>query len=162
MQAVSGVFAGSGSSAIMWLIILVILVVVELATMGLTTIWFAGGSLVAFLAAVLHAGLPVQVVLFFGVSFVLLFFTRPIALKHFNVDRIKTNAESLIGENAIVLEEINNIQGCGRVQVKGQEWAARSTEDSKTVAAGQLVKIQRIEGVKLIVEEATEGETSVR
>lgn len=92
----------------------------------------------------------------------LLFFTRPIALKHFNVDRIKTNAESLIGENAIVLEEINNIQGCGRVQVKGQEWAARSTEDSKTVAAGQLVKIQRIEGVKLIVEEATEGETSVR
>ena len=160
MQAVSGVFAGSGSAAIMWLIILVILVVVELATMGL--IWFAGGSLVAFLAAVLHAGLPVQVVLFFGVSFVLLFFTRPIALKHFNVDRIKTNAESLIGENAIVLEEINNIQGCGRVQVKGQEWAARSTEDSKTVAAGQLVKIQRIEGVKLIVEETTEGETSVR
>ena len=153
---------GFDMQAIVWLVLLVVLLAIEAVTLGLTTIWFAGGSLVAFLAAVLHAGLPVQVVLFFGVSFVLLFFTRPIALKHFNVDRIKTNAESLIGENAIVLEEINNIQGCGRVQVKGQEWAARSTEDSKTVAAGQLVKIQRIEGVKLIVEETTEGETSVR
>ena len=74
MQAVSGIFAGSGSAAIMWLIILVILVVVELATMGLTTIWFAGGSLVALLAAVLHAGLPVQVVLFFWSIFCVIVF----------------------------------------------------------------------------------------
>lgn len=153
MHAVSGVLTGPGGAAITWLIILVILVVIELATMGLTTIWFAGGSLVAFIAAVLHAGLPLQIILFFAVSFVLLFFTRPIALKYFNVDRIKTNAESLVGETGVVLEEINNVQSSGRIQVKGQEWTARSTDDDTIVAAGHLVKIQRIEGVKLIVEE---------
>ena len=153
MHAVSGILAGSGGAAITWLIILVILVVIELATMGLTTIWFAGGSLIAFIAAVLHAGLPLQIILFFAVSFVLLFFTRPVALKHFNVDRIKTNAESLVGETGVVLEEINNIQSSGRIQVKGQEWTARNAEDKNTVAVGRLVKIRRIEGVKLIVEE---------
>lgn len=156
MQAVSGILTGSGGAAITWLIILVILVIVELATMGLTTIWFAGGSLVAFIAALLHAGLPVQIILFFAVSFVLLFFTRPIALKYFNVDRIKTNAESLVGETGIVLEEIDNIQSSGQVQVRGQEWTARSVEDNVKIPNGKLVKIQRIEGVKLIVEEISQ------
>lgn len=153
MHAVSGVLTGSGGAAVTWLIILVILIVIELTTMGLTTIWFAGGSLIAFIAAVLHAGLPLQIILFFAVSFVLLFFTRPIALKYFNVDRIKTNAESLVGETGIVLEEINNIQSSGRIQVKGQEWTARSVNEEAIVAVGHLVRIQRIEGVKLIVEE---------
>lgn len=77
---------------------LIIMVVVEIATMGLTTIWFAGGALAAFIACAAGAVLPVQIILFFGVSCVLLAFTRPIVKKRFNQDRVRTNAELLIGE----------------------------------------------------------------
>ena len=94
--------------ALGWLAILIIMVVVEIATMGLTTIWFAGGALAAFIACAAGAVLPVQIILFFGVSCVLLAFTRPIVKKRFNQDRVRTNAELLIGEKGIVLETIDN------------------------------------------------------
>lgn len=139
--------------AIVWLIILVVMVVVEIATMGLTTIWFAGGALAAFIAAALDAGVPIQIILFFVVSFILLFSTRPIAKKHFNGERIRTNAESLIGETGIVLEDIDNINGKGQVQVHGQEWTARAVTDDRKIAKDRLVTITAIRGVKLIVEE---------
>lgn len=145
---------------ITWLIILVIMVIAEIATMGLATIWFAGGALVAFIAALVHAPLSVQVVLFFVVSFVLLIFTRPIAKKHFNTKLEKTNAESLIGQKAVVLEPINNLEAAGRVQVKGQEWTARSTNNDRQIPKDEIVNIVAIEGVKLIVEEIIEQENA--
>ncbi|MCU6761908.1 NfeD-like C-terminal%2C partner-binding [uncultured Roseburia sp.] len=140
--------------AIGWLIILVILVVAEIATLGLTTIWFAGGALAAFIACVAGAGMPVQIILFFVVSCVLLFFTRPIAKKHFNQDRIKTNAESLIGEQAVVLEEIDNLNAAGQVRIQGQEWTARASDGSVKIPKDTVVTVLAIEGVKLIVKEA--------
>ena len=94
---------------ILWLVILVALVVIELVTMGLTTIWFAGGALAAALVSILGTTLVLQVIVFLVVSIVLLYFTRPIAVKYFNKDRIRTNTESLIGKQAIVISEINNI-----------------------------------------------------
>lgn len=136
-----------------WLIVFIACIVIEIITMGLTTIWFAGGALIAAVGAALNAPLWLQVVLFFLVSLVLLYFTRPIAVKYFNKDRIRTNAESLVGRQAIVISEIDNLQGIGQVTVGGQEWSARTTVEGITLPVGSVVIIRAISGVKLMVEE---------
>ena len=138
---------------IFWLVALVLFILIEIATMGLTTIWFAGGALVAVIASALGLPLVVQIVLFFAVSFVLLYFTRPMAVKYFNKDRVKTNAESLVGRQAIVISEIDNLQGIGQVTVNGQEWSARNVRGDERLSVGSVVFIRAISGVKLIVEE---------
>lgn len=139
-----------------WLVVLVVLVIIELLTMGLTTVWFAGGALVATIAALLHAPLSLQIILFLVVSVVLLFSTRPLAVKYFNKDRIRTNAESLVGRQAIVISEIDNLQGIGQVNVGGMEWSARTRVDGVRLPVGTVVTILAINGVKLIVEERKE------
>jgi len=139
-----------------WLILFVILIVIEIVTLGLTTIWFAGGALVAFVASVLGAPLWVQIVLFFLVSVLLLFVTRPLALKYLNTNRTKTNVESLIGKTGVVTTDINNLQGEGSVTINGQEWTARTAKDEETIKKDQLVEIRAISGVKLIVEQKRE------
>lgn len=136
---------------IVWLAILIIMVVIEFITLGLTTIWFAGGALVAFIASLLGAGVPLQVTLFVVVSLALLAGTRPFALKYFNGGRYRTNAESLIGKVAVVLKDIDNLRAEGMVQVDGQEWTARSLNDVR-IAKGTEVEIEKISGVKLIVK----------
>ena len=138
---------------IFWLVALVLFILIEIATMGLTTIWFAGGALVAVIASALGLPLVVQIVLFFAVSFVLLYFTRPMAVKYFNKDRVKTNAESLVGRQAIVISEIDNLQGIGQVTVGGMEWSARTAEAGVRLDVGSVVNIIAINGVKLLVEE---------
>lgn len=137
---------------IVWLAILIILVVVEIFTLGLTTIWFAGGALVAILVAALGGPVWLQILVAVIVSAVLLFFTRPIAMKYFNRDREKTNAESLVGRQAIVISEINNLQGIGQITVNGMEWTARSIVDGQVIEPGEVVIIRGINGVKLLVE----------
>ena len=141
------------SYTIFWLVALVLFILIEIATMGLTTIWFAGGALLAVIASALGLPLVVQIVLFFAVSFVLLYFTRPMAVKYFNKDRVKTNAESLVGRQAIVISEIDNLQGIGQVTVGGMEWSARTAEAGVRLDVGSVVNIIAINGVKLIVEE---------
>ena len=138
---------------IFWLVLFVVLLVVEIATMGLTTIWFAGGALIAFIAAYIHLGIGLQIVLFLAVSILLLVLTRPIAVKYFNQEREKTNVDSLIGQSAIVKEEINTIKATGRVEVNGMEWSAK-TEHTEIIEVNTVVSIKGIQGVKLIVEKA--------
>ena len=135
----------------MWIVILVVLVLVELLTMGLTTIWFAGGSLGACILALVGAPLWAQIIAALVVSIILLLTTRPIAVKYFNKDRVRTNAESLIGHIAIVMSEIDNLQNIGLVNVGGQEWSAKSSDDEVKIPAGTVVEILSISGVKLIV-----------
>lgn len=142
---------------VMWLGILVILVVIELFTMGLTTIWFAGGALVAALVSIPRTPLIVQILFFLIVSILLLYFTRPIAVKYFNRDRTRTNVESLIGRQAIVISEINNVEGIGQVNTGGMEWSARSSYHNIVIPVGAVVTVLGIDGVKLIVEERKEG-----
>ena len=137
---------------IFWLVVLAICAVVELVTMGLTSVWFAGGALAAALIALVCPYFWVQVVLFIVVSLVLLIFTKPIAVKFFNKGRVKTNAESLIGQRAIVVSEIDNLKGIGEVTVSGLDWSARTEEDGLVIPEKAVVMIKRIEGVKLIVE----------
>jgi membrane protein implicated in regulation of membrane protease activity len=137
---------------VFWLVLLIVTIVAEVLTLGLTSIWFAGGALAAILAAILHAPIWLQIILFFLVSFLLLFFTRPVAVKYFNKDRVKTNVESMIGRQAVVTGEIDNLQGIGQVTIGGQEWTARSTDNSVRIPVGNIVDVVDVSGVKLIVK----------
>ena len=137
--------------AIVWLAVAIVLLVVEIITLGLTTIWFAGGALVACVAAALQADFLVQMILFLVVSVVMLFFTRPVAMRYMNKNRTKTNSESLVGKEAVVLQEINNLKAAGQVQVNGIEWTARADDMEDVIEKGAIVCIKKIEGVKLIV-----------
>ena len=80
-------------AAIYWLIAFVVLVGIEIMTTALTTIWFAGGAVIAFVAALLGAAVAVQLLVFVVISFLLLFLTRPLAIKYVNTSTVKTNAE---------------------------------------------------------------------
>lgn len=138
--------------AVFWLVLLVILVGIEIVSMGLTTIWFAGGALLATIAAALGAPLYIQIALFLVASSALLYFTRPIAVKYFNKDRARTNVESMIGKQAIVISEIDNVHGTGQVTVGGLEWSARSISDTVRIPVGAVVQVCAVQGVKLMVE----------
>ncbi len=142
---------------IVWLILLVLLVVAEIVTMGLTTIWFAGGAFVAVIAAIFGVPVYLQITLFLVVSVVLLYFTRPIAVRFFNKDRARTNVEGLPGSIAIVTGEIDNLFAKGQVTINGMEWSARSTDDAVKIPEGTVVTVQEVQGVKLIVKERKEG-----
>ena len=139
------------TTSICWLAVFVLLIVIELATMGLTTIWFAGGAVAGFIASMLGANVVIQAVVFFVVSIVLLIFTRPFAVRYINSNKTKTNIDGLIGQEALVLEEINNIRETGCARLEGKEWTARSVDDS-VIPADTVVIVERIEGVKLIVK----------
>lgn len=139
-----------------WLAAMILLVVFELATMGLTTIWFALGALAALAVAVVGGPVWLQTVVFFAVSILALVCYRNLVKDHFNQNRVKTNADSLIGQKGIVTEEISNLHATGQVTVAGQEWTARSADDGITLGKGEIVTIRSISGVKLIVERSAE------
>lgn len=145
--------------AIMWMALVIIFLVVELVTVGLTTIWLAGGALVAFILAAVGAGFWLQLIAFFVVSFVLIYFTRPFAVKYLNPRRTRTNSEELIGEIVKVTGRIDNRAAEGTALAKGLEWSARAVSDDMTIEKDTLVKVVRIEGVKLIVEPVSDDQT---
>lgn len=145
------------SLSIIWLIVLVVCLAIEISTLGLTSIWFAGGALLALVISMIGGPLWLQVLVFLVTSIVLLIFTRPIAMKYFNKNRTKTNVDSKIGKQAIVTETIDNLKGEGRIVTDGMEWTARSL-DSAVIEEGAVVTIEKIEGVKAIVKIRKEGE----
>lgn len=137
--------------AIIWLAALVILLIAEALTLGLTTIWFAGGAAAALAAALLGTNVWVQIGLFLIVSLVLLIFTRPVAVRYMNKSALKTNVDSLTGEQGVVDEEIDNLKGTGKVRLNDVFWTARS-ENGEVIEKGTVVEILRVDGVKLIVK----------
>lgn len=140
-------------NAIYWLILFIVLLVIEIITLGLTTIWFAGGALTAFVLSMLEASPAVQWAVFCAVSLILLFATRPWAVRCFNNQKKeKTNVDSLIGRTAVVTSEIRNLEGKGEVFVNGLTWTARAGEDSLVIKEDTHVTITAVQGVKLIVE----------
>lgn len=134
-----------------WLVLFIIFVLFEIITLGLTTIWFAGGSLAALIASLLGANLIVQIIIFLIVSLLLLFVTRPYAKRYINNNTTKTNVDGLTGKTAKVIEDINNINATGTVMVNGLEWTARSVDDTE-IFKDSLVTVESVEGVKLIVK----------
>ncbi len=138
------------TNSIAWLTILAVLIFIEIITLGLTTIWFAGGALVAFIVSLFFDNLLVEIILFLVISLLLLYFTRPYVLKYFNPKRVKTNYEGVVGKEALVTITIDNIKAEGQVIVDGQEWTARSS-DGDVIEKGTRVTVRDISGVKLIV-----------
>lgn len=134
-----------------WLGIAVILFIIEAATMGLTTIWFALGALISMVLAFLNLPLAWQILLFLIVSSILLLFTRPVAINKLKIGKTKTNAESLVGQPAWVVQEITPEQK-GQAKVAGQTWTAAAA-DGGSIAVDEKVIIERIEGVTLYLKE---------
>lgn len=143
-------------TSVYWLIAFVVFVGIEVATMALTTIWFAGGAFIAFLLSLFGVKVEIQLAVFVVASFLLLFLTRPFASKYINRNTIKTNVDSLVGKKARVTAEINNDRDTGAAVVNGQEWTARAQKESQTFPVGEMVEIKDIKGVKLIVSTAQE------
>ncbi len=136
---------------LIWLALVIVLIVIEIFTVGLTTIWFAGGALAAIVINLLGLGMVWQIIVFLVVSGVLLFFTRPWALKYINSNRVKTNYEGVIGKVIRITEIVDNMNQTGKAVVNGQEWSVRSEQDKVILGEGTLAKVVKIEGVKLIV-----------
>ena len=136
--------------AIFWLAAMVIFIAAEAMTVSLVSIWFAAGALGAILVALLGGGLVLQVTVFLALAVALLLSLRSIVRKHFTPHVTRTNIDSVIGATGIVVTPVNNIAALGQVQIGGVEWSARSTSGSH-IPAGALVKVDRIEGVKVFV-----------
>ena len=141
--------------AIFWLAAMVIFMAAEAMTVTLVSIWFAVGALGAILIALLGGGLTLQVTVFLALAIVLLIFLRGAVRKHFTPRITRTNVDSVIGATGIVVTPVNNIAALGQVQINGVEWSARSTDGSH-IGAGTLVKVDKIEGVKVFVSLAQE------
>ncbi len=141
---------------IAWLALLIILLIIEIITVGLTSIWAAGGALAALILNILGIPLAGQIIVFFVVTFVLLYFTRPFAVKYINTQRVKTNYEGIIGKTIRINETVDNISQTGTAVVNGQEWTVRAEKDGDILEPDTLAKVVNIAGVKLIVRKYEE------
>ena len=138
--------------AIVWLILLIGFVVLEAATVQLLCIWFAAGALASLVVNLLGGALWLQVVVFFTVSIVLLATLWPMARKHLKAKAVATNADALVGKLCKVTEAIDPVEG-GRVKVGDVTWSARC-ESAEVIPTGSMVRILKIQGAKVFVEEA--------
>lgn len=136
---------------IFWAAAIVVFVVIELATVGLASIWFALGALCALISTLLGAPVWLQVVWFVIISVAALVLTRPLVKKYINAKTHATNADRVIGSRAVVKERIDALAGTGAVLADGKMWSARSA-DGSVIEAGSIVTVLEIQGVKLIVE----------
>ncbi len=132
-----------------WLGLMLVLIAIEAATVSLTTIWLAAGSLVAFLLALFDVTLWIQITVFLAISALMLIFTRPVAVKYLKVGTHKTNTDALIGAKGIVVMDITEY-ATGQVKLKGQIWSAISKTGNPILKDTEVV-VEAIEGVKLIV-----------
>lgn len=139
-------------SPYVWLGFVIVFLIIELLTLGLTTIWFAGGSLVAFFMNLANISEIWQVVAAIVVSFLLMLTIRPFANRKLNGRTTKTNADRLEGMQALVKEDIDNIHATGCVTVEGLDWMARTEPGKPVILAGTMIRILRVEGAKVIVE----------
>ncbi len=135
---------------VLWGAAVAVFLAVELATVGLTSIWFALGSAAALVCALLGAALWLQIACFIAVSAAALALTRPLAKKFINSRTQPTNADRVVGAEALVRERIDNLEETGAVAVDGKVWTARSAGGG-VIEPGVIVTVERIDGVKLIV-----------
>ena len=138
--------------SIVWLALIVIFLIVEIATVGLTSIWLAGGRSWRSCVELLGLGIVWQIAAFLIVTFILLYFTRPWAQKYLNAKSVKTNYESLIGQKIKMTEQVDNLSQTGKAVVNGQEWTVRAEADGDILEPGDFGEVLRVEGVKLIVK----------
>ena len=136
---------------LVWAVAIAVFAIFEGLTAQLVSIWFVAGSVAALIAAVCGAPVWLQAVLFFGVSLVVLALVRPMIQKQLKKGSVqKVNADRCIGQEGIVLEEINNLLPTGQVKTDGKVWTARSSDNS-IIPKDSIVTVEKIDGVKLIV-----------
>ena len=143
---------GMMQMSVFWLIAMVVLLVIEAVVPGLISIWFALGALAALISALFHAPIWLQIVWFVAVSVIALVLTRPLVRKYVNGRITPTNADMVIGKDAVVTEAIDNLHARGAVLLDGKTWTARMDRETDKAEKGETVRVLRIEGVKLIVE----------
>lgn len=134
-----------------WLIASAIMFILEIFTISFLLFFPAIGAFLAFLCAIFGASMQVQVITFVISSILLIAFIRPIVTKFFKAKDVAMNSESVIGKNAVVIKEIDNLHGKGQVKVAGEIWSAVSSTD-ENIEEGATVVVLKIEGVKLIVK----------
>lgn len=144
------IFGMTVSLATIWFLAAGVLAVIEAITLGLTSIWFAGGAVGAAVAAMLGAPLIVQVIVFLVLSTILLAVTRPLVKKRLNAKTEKTNVDALIGQTGMVEEKITQYKP-GQVRADGKIWTAAC--ESGEIKKGTIVIIKSIKGVTIMVEE---------
>ncbi len=132
----------------LWLGIFVVALMVEFATADMVSVWFALAAIPSFILALLNVYIVIQVVLFAIVTILLLALTRPLAMKYFKTNEIKTNVDLYIGASGVCIQLIE-IDSIGRVKVRNQDWSAISNE---VIQVGENVRVLDVEGAKLIVE----------
>lgn len=137
---------------IVWLVVIALSVVIEVATFGLTTIWLTGGALVALVLSLFNVPWPVQIVVCLVVTLVLLFFTRPLAVKYMNKKQLRTNYEETIGQKVRITEKVDNMAGTGKAVYKGMDWTARAIETDAVFEVDEIAIVRDVQGVKLMLE----------
>ena len=150
------IFAEMSPFVFVWLVAVIIFLGVELSTVTLTSIWFAAGALAAMLIAMLNGHIIVQIIAFLIVAFGLLYATKPWSKKFIDTKKESTNADRAIGQEVRVMERVSNLDQTGKAIVHGMEWTVRTEDDNIIIERGELVRVLRIAGVKLIVERVEE------
>lgn len=150
------IFAEMNPVVFIWLAAVILFLCLEISTVTLTSIWFAAGALAAMLVAMFNGRFVVQIIAFLIVAFGLLYATKPWAKKFIDTKKERTNADRAIGQEVRVVERVSNLDQTGRALVNGMEWTVRTEDDNITIEQGELVRILRISGVKLIVERVEE------
>lgn len=140
-------------ASILWLVLLVVFLAAEAATVSMVSLWFAVSALVALLVALLGGPGWLQGTLFLVISAVLLALLRPIVRRYISPRITATNVDSVIGSTGLVTAAIDNVSAAGQVKLGAMEWTARSTS-GQSIPVGTLVKVDRIEGVKAFVSPA--------
>lgn len=136
---------------ILWLIAAVIFCAVEAATVRIVSLWFAGGALAAMAVSLFGGAVWLQLTAFLLVSAVLLLAFRPFVRKVIAPGITRTNANAMVGQEALLTEDVDNLKETGTLRLDGKEWSVRS-EHGEVLPAGTLVTVVRLEGVRLYVE----------
>lgn len=146
-------------TTVYWLTGAAVLLLIEIGTVSLTSIWFAGGAIAAAIASALGLSMILQVAVFIAVSIVLLVLTRPAAVKLLNSQIEKTNADALVGRKCRVAATIDPTVPSGTIIINDVEWSARPVDGESVILEGTEVTIREISGVKLMVEPVNKEET---
>ena len=137
-------------SWIVWLVLAAVLGVAELLTVTLTLGLIAVAAALAAVVGGLGAPVPFQVLAFVVTAGAGLVLVRPIAVRHLKQPpMLRTGTAALVGRRALVQQEINGHDG--RVRIGGEDWSARSYDETLVIPVGATVDVIQIEGATALV-----------
>ncbi len=136
-----------------WLFVIIAAIVVEASTVSLVSIWFVPSACISMILALCEVKLWIQLIVFVAVFFLLMVFLKPVFKKNMGLKIVPTNADTLIGAQAVVVETVDNLHAKGQVKVRGQLWTARAADENMIYETGEIVTVTAIEGVKLICDQ---------